>query len=149
MGTSFVTIDNEHGFWMRDSVLQLWLRLLALHVEDPMDEDDVASKIRDQWLLASRHPFTGCVPHGLEEAIGMPHGATIVRSAVTSLLQALENGPGTLKSDLLNLLGFAGGAWTRDVEAARLIEVGKAFLDLLDGRIVWTARETSFMPGSE
>jgi hypothetical protein len=34
MGTSFVSI-GDHGFWMTDSILEIWLRLLALHVEDP------------------------------------------------------------------------------------------------------------------
>jgi len=33
-----------------------------------------------------------------------------------------------------------------DVE--RLVEVGNAFLDLLDGKIATTARDSSFMPGS-
>jgi hypothetical protein len=39
MGTSFVEI-GEKGFWMQDSILELWLRLLALHIADP-DEASV------------------------------------------------------------------------------------------------------------
>lgn len=52
MGTSFVSI-NDKGFWMQDSVLELWLRLLALHIKDPSkDEEVVVRRIRDNWLLA-------------------------------------------------------------------------------------------------
>ena len=32
MGSSFVGI-GERGFWMRDGLLELWLRLLALHIK--------------------------------------------------------------------------------------------------------------------
>jgi hypothetical protein len=39
MGTTFVTLargvsDNDPGFWMPDGRLELWLRLLALHLPE-------------------------------------------------------------------------------------------------------------------
>jgi hypothetical protein len=41
MGTTFVTLSHETsgkepGIWMRDGILELWLRLLALHLPDIM-----------------------------------------------------------------------------------------------------------------
>lgn len=68
MGTTFVTLDPSPGFWMSDSMLELWLRLLALHLPEPTDEEAEAATlpIRNQWLLASRGYFTGHVPHDLE-----------------------------------------------------------------------------------
>jgi hypothetical protein len=61
MGTSFVTISkgstgNEPGFWMRDAMLELWLRLLSLHLPEPTDAGKNAAsiEIRNRWLLASR-----------------------------------------------------------------------------------------------
>lgn len=75
MGTSFVGIgEPRRGFWMSDGVLELWLRFLALHVEDPVESGSLETRIRDQWLLASRGFFGGCVPVGLEEAVSTPRG---------------------------------------------------------------------------
>jgi hypothetical protein len=84
MGTTFVEIDGDKGFWMRDHVLQLWLRLLAVHLKDPVCSDDpsVASKIRqirDQWLLVSRGGFAGCVPHELGDAVSTDTGRKICK----------------------------------------------------------------------
>lgn len=132
---------------MQDSVLELWLRLLALHVEDPVESGMVATKIRDQWLLASRGFFGGCVPHDLEQAVSTNEGATLVRAAIQSLLQGLEAAPNYLGKDVLNLMGFTG-TFTSNIETRRLVEVGHAFLDLLDGKITADASDTSFMPGS-
>ena len=59
MGTSFVTITDsntgdEAGFWMRDEMLELWLRLLSLHLPEPNDagENVDTPEIRNKWLLA-------------------------------------------------------------------------------------------------
>ena len=146
MGTTFVAIGDA-GFWMRDGILELWLRLLALHVEDPVESGTVATKIRDQWLLASRGFFNGCVPDGLAEAVSTAEGLALVRAAIQSLLQALTKAPGHLGKEVLNLMGFSGGEFTSAVETRRLVEVGHAFLDLLDGKITTDASDTSFMPG--
>jgi hypothetical protein len=131
---------------MRDGLLELWLRLLALHVEDPVEPGSLATKIRDQWLLASRGFFNGCVPEGLEEAVSTPEGDALVRTAIRSLLEALDVAPSHLNKDVLNLLGIDGN-FTADMETRRLIEVGRAYLDLLDGKITAGASDASFMPG--
>ncbi len=148
MGTTFVGIGGR-GFWVRDSLLELWLRLLALHVEDPAESRSLATKIRDQWLLASRGFFTGCVPEGLEEAASTPQGEALVRDAAHSLLAALKAAPSHLSKDVLNLMGFSGGTFTTDVETRRLVELGQACLDLLDGKITLGPGDTSFMPGCD
>jgi hypothetical protein len=134
---------------MRDSVLELWLRFLALHVEDPIESGSLATRIRDQWLLASRGFFTGCVPEGLEEAVSTREGEALVRAAIHSLLKALGAAPAYLNKDVLNLMGFTGGTFTADVETRRLVEVGQAHLDLLDGKITAGPSDMSFMPGCQ
>src|SRR5689334_18414519 len=97
MGTSFVTLSrevsgNEPGFWMRDGMLELWLRLLALHLPEPTDsgEHQATIEIRNRWLLASRGHFIGCVPHSMEDACATQEGRTVVRMAINSLLAALR-----------------------------------------------------------
>ena len=148
MGTTFVTLQDGvdcQGFWMRDGILELWLRFLALHIEDPVDSGTFVSKIRDQWLLASRGYFNGWVPHGLPVAAATPEGVSLIRQATTSLIDALSRGAPTMSKDVLNLMGM--GEFQGDFETRRLIEVGHAFIDLLDGKITDDARSTSFMPG--
>jgi hypothetical protein len=147
MGTTFVRI-GECGFWMNDSVLELWLRLLALHVEDPVSPGSRAATIRDQWLFASRGYCNGCVPVRLDEALSAPEGERLVRAAIRSLLAALSTAPSHIDKDALNLMGFSG-EFTADVDTRRLAEVGKAWLDLLDGKITSRAEDASFMPGSK
>src|SRR5262249_52171129 len=110
MGTTFISVRGN-GFWMRDSLLELWLRLVSLHVEDHVDRDCVAHQIRDEWLLASRGHFTGCVPVHLEENIATEEGRTIVVTAIQSLSAALKVVPPWLDFNVLNLMGMTG-MWT-------------------------------------
>jgi hypothetical protein len=134
---------------MSDSVLELWLRFLALHVEDPVDSGSLATRIRDQWLLASRGYFSGCVPEGLEKAVSTLEGDKLVRKAIGSLLESLRSAPPHLSKGVLNLMGFTGGEYTVDIETWRLVEVGHAYLALLDGKITAGPSDTSFMPGCQ
>jgi hypothetical protein len=155
MGTTFVTLSRDTsepavGFWMTDAMLELWLRLLALHLPEPEDDgkQQAAVAIRNQWLLASRGYFAGCVPHGMEDACATPEGREIVRLAIDSLLAALRRAPVTLDATTLNLLGMEG-EWTAPVARARLQDVGRAFLDLLDGRITRTTLSADVIAGSK
>ncbi len=146
MGTTFVNIseDPAFGFWMRDSVLELWLRLVALHIEDPA-EPGLANTIRDQWLLASRGFFNGHVPHGLEEFGNMPEGRRIAEQAIATFDRYLATLDETLDARFVALIGC--GAWERDVEVWRLKEINRAMLDLLEGKIRLDPSSTVFMPG--
>lgn len=146
MATSFVSI-NDNGFWMLDSVLELWLRLLALHIEDPTEGEVIGREIRDNWLLASRGYFLAHIPVNLDEAVSTQEGREIVIRAINSLLDALAKSPEKLDRGTLNLLGIELLAWMDDFESWRLIEVGNAFLDLIAGNIQSDARSTAFMPG--
>ncbi len=141
MGTTFVTLSRETsgkelGFWMRDGMLELWLRLLALHLPEPTDsgEHQATLKIRNQWLLASRGYFNGCVPHDMEDLCATQDGRAVVRKAIDSVLAALQLAGTPLDADTLNLLGIEGVQFA-PIERKWLQEIGHAFLDLLDGKI--------------
>ncbi|MBY0458668.1 MAG: hypothetical protein K2V38_15115 [Gemmataceae bacterium] len=148
MGTTFVRL-REHGFWTSDSILELWLRLLALHIEEPAEPNSVSETIRNRWLLASRGFFMGCVPVGLDEAVSSGEGERIIRAAIHSLLGELEHAPPELDSGVLNLLGFTNGIFTANIKTRRLIEVGRALLDLLDGKITTGPSDPVSMLGCE
>jgi len=123
MGSTFVSIEDK-GFWTRDGVLELWLRLLSLHLEEPTDESSRVCRIRDGWLLASRGYFGGSVPIGLDEAVRDEEGRQIVVTAIRELMSALKKGPATLDRQTLNLLGFTA-EFVADFPAERLVEVEK------------------------
>lgn len=119
MGTSFISIPSgdKHlsasqsvrtGIWVNNSILQLVLRLLVLHVpEPPPGEVGVESKaIRDQWLLASGVAFTGCVPHELDTISTSANGLLIIRGALKSLSAAMIDMPAELPGPLFSLLGM-------------------------------------------
>jgi hypothetical protein len=156
MGSTFVSLgieprDDDPGFWMTDYVLELWLRLLCLHIPEPTDaftqeHRELTYSIRNQWLLASRGWFIGCVPHGLEDACLTDDGRSIVRAAIESLMRALQDAPLNLEARQLNLLRW-DEPFRDDFESQRLIEVGQAFLELLDGKITCTAKSIEYMPG--
>ncbi len=156
MGTTFVTLSRdvsgyEYGFWMSDGMLELWLRLLALHLPEPTDsgEHQATLEIRNKWLLASRGYFNGCVPHSMEDACAAPAGRAVIRLAIDSLLEALHHRKTPLDTDTLNLLGIERGQFTAPIERKWLQEIGDAFLDLLDGKISSAPSSTEIMPGSK
>jgi hypothetical protein len=156
MGTTFVTLSretsgSEPGFWMVDGMLELWLRLLALHLPEPTDSGQYQAtlKIRNQWLLASRGYFAGCVPHGMEDACATQEGRVVVRRAIDSLLSALQLTTTSLEAETLNLLGIEGGWFTTPIERKWLQEIGHAFHDLLDGKISCDSSSTEVMPGAK
>lgn len=146
MGSTFVHIHAK-GFWMRDGALELWLRLLALHIQEPGERDMRTREIRDGWLLASRGYFGGHVPVALDEAVHDADGRRIVVVAVHALMDALKSGPKKLDRGTLNVLGIKG-EYCADYDTSALLEVGQAFLDLIDGKIQSSAADTSFMPGN-
>jgi hypothetical protein len=155
MGTTFVTITegtsgDEPGFWMRDAMLELWLRLLSLHLPEPDDygEHLATPEIRNRWLLASRGYFIGCVPHEMEYACSTSEGSSVVRHAIESLMTALDGDDAPLDAGTINLLGIEG-TQLEPIARERLKDIGWAFLDLINGRITCTASSTDIMPGSK
>jgi hypothetical protein len=155
MGTTFVTLsrefsEKETGFWMRDGMLEIWLRLLALHLPEPTDsgEHRTTIEIRNRWLLASRGYFGGCVPHSLGDACATPEGRAVVRCAIDSVLAALGKGSTPLDAGTLDLLGIEGVQFA-SIERRWLQEIGQAFIDLLDGKITCIVSSTEVMPGSK
>lgn len=149
MGTTFVTIDGENGFWMRDGILELWLRLLALHVEEPGDacsQREQVLAIRNQWLLASMGIFTGCVPDGLADAVSSDVGRNTTIQACNKLLKRLRTVAPTMDRHMINLLGM-DGEQVADFPTEKMIEVGQAILDLIGGKRFGGPKDTDFMPG--
>ncbi len=139
MGTTNVSLSPEAeapSFWIKDAWLEVWLRLLALHIDDPVTPGGLAERMRNDWLFATKIPHNGCVPHRLDETAAGPEGRAILRGAVESLMAALAREPDDVSAATINLLGIGSGEYGRDIRRSGLLEIGRAFLDLLDDRIV-------------
>ncbi|MFD1986181.1 hypothetical protein ACFSOZ_27425 [Mesorhizobium newzealandense] len=146
MGTSFVAIGDK-GFWMQDSVLSLWLRLLALNLESKPDRADPVMLLRDEWLWQSETEIVGTMDAHLDGAAGDAATKAAVVAAIERLLKALSRHGDELPASTMNLLGFTN-SWGLDYQTKGLVEVGNAFLALLAGKIDSEANSTEFMPGS-
>jgi hypothetical protein len=147
MSKEFVHI-GDRGFWIHDGLLEIWLRFLALHLEDPIEPVSLGAKMRNQCLFASRGYGMGWVPFDLEEVVSSEEGKSLIRSAINSLLEAFKGAPQLISSGMLNLMGFKDSLFGGDIETRRFIEVGHAFLDLLDGKITSGPDDLTFEPGS-
>jgi hypothetical protein len=86
----------------------------SLDLPEPTDngQRQATLKIRNQWLLASRGYFGGCVPHGMQDACSTQEGRALVRTAINSLLTALQDNETPLDAETLDLLGIEGGQFT-------------------------------------
>jgi hypothetical protein len=146
MGTTFVNI-GDRGFWVENSLLELWFRFLALHIEDPVESACLVTEIRDRLLTASCGYLIDRAPAALEEAVSTPAGEELIRSAIDRMTSALSTAPDRLSNGVLNLMWFTGGNLTKDIDTWRLMEIGQAYLDLLDGKIETEWSDKSFMPG--
>ena len=150
MGTTFVTIDEIHGFWMFDQILEVWLRLLALHIPEPSNDDSIeyqneSYQIRNWWLLASKGYFGGHVPHHLDDCLQLKHGARIVQLAIQSLRVVLEKTDTAITPEIFSLMG---GQIRLAFSKEKLIDIANAWEELIAGQITFTAYTTERMPGS-
>lgn len=148
MSTSFVSI-NRKGFWMNDSILELFLRFAALHIEDSQEEHSLAHRIRDGWLFASRGFIPGSSMLCLDADTATEEGRRVVLSAIKSLLDALRENTGLIDKNALNLMGIESGRWTAGFPTNLLIEVGEAFVALVNGHPFGDAGSGGPMPGSQ
>jgi hypothetical protein len=134
---------------MQDGILELWLRLTALHLEEPTSPTSPVRAIRDQWLLASRGYFGGCIPDGVEDAVSTDEGKRLVLKAISSLAWRLNTCPEILDQNVLNLLGVEGVTFVNGCQTWRLQEVCSAVVGLIEGRIGGDTSQTELMPGSK
>ncbi|PQO37955.1 hypothetical protein [Blastopirellula marina] len=147
MGRTFVTIDQEHGFWVNDSFLELALRLLLLHLEHSPGDDAPCHAIRKKWHLASTGFFNGHVPDALDFAVSTEEGRAATLKAMRSLVNGLNDSPELLSKDVLNLLWQDQYCeWGKDVETRMLLEVVHAMIGLVEGGISTTAMTSDGLP---
>lgn len=129
----FITIDNEHGYWVDNSLHDLWLMLMALHTDLRLEWYAIESRIAHQWHFAAKHNVTGLTYDGLNKFLAEPGGFEVISSALQRLSDAISKLPEDLTNEFV-LMGFSYydiGTRKRSVLAA----MAAAFGDLLQGKI--------------
>ena len=150
MGSSFVSFDGEHGFWSADRWLELYLRLLLLHLEDSPDRRSPCHAIREQWHVASSGACGGWVPVFVDEVKLSLEGVRLMLNAIASLSRGLEQVPPTLDKRVIRLLwdDQYDRPWPDEVETRGLVEISEALVKLIKGEMASTAADEVYVPVS-
>jgi hypothetical protein len=147
MGRSFVSADNEHGFWMHDTTHELWLFILANRLPTTFDPASKAAAMRTQWIDASKIHAGGIVFDDLSEFASDIEGRSLIREAVQSLRETLTKAPERIDPTAL-LLFHEEFAFGGPLLRSRLLETADAWLKLLDAQVTTKAKDGWFVPAS-
>jgi hypothetical protein len=128
----FVTTDHEHGFWVENSLHDLWWMLLALHIDTRLEWYAIESRIQHQWMYASKYNVTGCEYDELSTFLGEPGGFEVISAALERLSDAISRLPEDL-TEQFALMGF--GYEIGPSKRRVLVAMAAAFRDLLHNKI--------------
>lgn len=150
MSSTFLTFDNQTGYWVNDGDLRLWIRLLALNFEYAVKgkEAEALNCLRNKWLLASHRSTlsAGNVPYEVPEYLRIDAVKAEVLKANEMLIQRLSTVGENIDGRVLNLLGLQG-IYCGSFPTKMLNEFGAAFGHLLEGKRGLSPDDSSFMPG--
>lgn len=134
MGSSFTRYRGV-GFWTNDATIELWLFMLSREVEKLPQPPDWLSRAGEQWRVTSTCGMIGCVSACLDEYASTTESIGIIMQVAEGALSELRSKGESLSVDWLNslALGSPGDAFTRDLPTEMFTQVGKAFIELLNG----------------
>ena len=145
MGSHFVSLNGETGFWMNDGIARFWIFLVASHIDGDFDPNSVGSQIRAQWMDASKLDVSGVVFDQLAGYADDPEARRIITAALERLTSALGVAPDLLPSEMLSILGFELGSGS-PMRTERLLDLARAWSDLLSDRLTLGARDAPMVP---
>jgi hypothetical protein len=105
MGSSFTDFRGK-GFWSRDSLLQAWLRVVALNMGEEVYKEGWQHDLRDHWLLMSGIGGGGCVWPSLDEFLTDEDQVAVILRASECAIQRLRAFGAFVPAAFLNALGF-------------------------------------------
>ena len=149
MGKSFTEFRGR-GFWARDTPLELWLRLVTLHLRYRVWVEDAAFRdLRETWLIATSG-CQGCVGESanLNRVLFNDDLVKIAVEASEETLKTIERLGPKLDHKYLNALGLPG-TFMADLDAWKVVQVGEYFVRLLRGELQWEVRSSPLLPAAE
>ena len=137
MGSSFVGLGDK-GFWAQDSSLQLWLHCVVHAIDEAPDPPPWLLRARAKWARQARWGGVGCVETALDTYLQPDDRRAVLLEISQQALRRLAQARLVISKDVLNGLppGTAGSCWTRDVETARVMRIGEAFVALVRGELL-------------
>jgi hypothetical protein len=146
MGSSF-TEFRGCGFWSRDPALEVWLYLLAREVERAPNAPDWLCTARDHWHEQATIGFNGHVSASLNKHLTTEERVKLTLELSERVLVWLDS-QASLSADVLNSFGVGGldSSFSEDVPADRFAQIGRAFVELLGGKLCTTAATSPVLP---
>ena len=149
MGKSF-TEFRGHGFWARETSLEVWLRLVSLHLHYRVGIEEAAFRdLRESWLIATSG-CQGCVGNcaDLDRVLFDDKLVAVAIEASEETLKVIDGLGPELDHRYLNALGI-DGHFTADLHAWKVVQIGEHFIRLLRGELPWQVRSSPLLPSAE
>ena len=143
MGTSF-TQFNGFGFWAKDYALKVWLMLLVHEISAMPEPLEWLDEAKEEWRFQATFGATGCVLADLDRFIVDSERKNAIISICQVALAKLNEKGDTLDPIFLNSLGTGGegSSYLNHIETACFAIVAKKFIELLEGKLKFTARNS-------
>jgi hypothetical protein len=131
MGNSYVSFRDRH-FRSRDSLLELWFRLLALNLpEDQYKRETWVHELRDEWLFQASGMWNGVISPQLDEYCTTSDRIDLVLRASDRLMIRLRACGTSIGCHELGLLGL--GCFDADYPISYFEQMQERFRALLTG----------------
>jgi hypothetical protein len=146
MPSSFTKFQDK-GFWSSDSLLQAWLRVVALHMGEDVYEAGWLHDLRDHWLLMSGVYFGGCIAPSLDKFLTAPERVSIILGASERAIRNLRAFGAYVPATFLNALGFAD-PFGLDLPIEWFNRIAACFTALLRGELATDASTSPTLPAT-
>jgi len=107
MGSSFTEFRGK-GFWSRDGLLEAWLRVLSLHMDDDAHKPGWQHDLRDKWLLDSAGFCSGFISASLDDFLSDNDRIAAILRASERSIQSLRGFGAYVPAPFLSGLGLSG-----------------------------------------
>ncbi len=144
MGSSFTRFRGK-GFWSRDPLLEVWLRVLSLHLGDDVHKPGWQHDLRDQWLLVSTGYFSGCISPSLDEFLTDEERVAAIVQASERCISSLRAFGAYVPATFLNALGCAN-PFGADLPIEWFDLIAARFTALLRGQLATDASTSPVLP---
>ena len=144
MGSSF-TRFHDKGFWSRDHLLEVWLRLAALNLPREAYAGGWLRHVRDEWLLQSSGMFGGYITPNLDQLADTPEKVEQLLAVSDRTIEAVRRCGETVPAAALNLIADSG-TFTQDYPVDYLEEIHDAFCRLLRRELTWDVSSSPTLP---
>jgi hypothetical protein len=146
MSSSFTEFRGK-GFWSTDTLLEVWLRVLSLQMEEDVAEPRWQHELRDTWLLYSNGRFMGCIAPCLDQYLTDADRIAKVLQASDHCIRALRDFGDYVPAEFLRTLGIQQ-LFTADLPIEWFELIACRFSALLRGELATDATTSPTLPAT-